>query len=101
MGRLLQEFVLHYADAPTDLQALVSSGQTTLATRLAHNLKSVAGSFGAARLAACSAALEAQQDALAADAKVAAASEVLLHEFATAHQAFMRALAAYQQRTSH
>ena len=101
LGRLLQEFVLHYADAPTDLQALVISGQTTLATRLAHNLKSVAGSFGAARLAACSAALEAQQDALAADANVAAASENLLHEFAAAHQAFMRALAAYQQRTSH
>ena len=106
LARLLAEFQVHYADSPAALRMLLADGRRTEAARLAHNLKSVAGSFGAVRLAGISARIETRLDA-EADADTAAGAEAAgdadaamsgptwvtsaLADFGAAHTAFLRA----------
>jgi PAS domain S-box-containing protein len=94
LARLLAEFEHHYADSPVALRTLLAEGRHTEATRLAHNLKSVSGSFGAGRLAHASARLEARLDAgsEAAQSGDWTADDADLAAFGTAHAAFVHAL---------
>lgn len=58
LANLLNEFFKHYQSAGTDLKLLISQNKFEKAERLAHNIKGVAGSFGATPLAVSARALE-------------------------------------------
>ena len=60
LTRLLVEFERLYADADQQLLALIRANDGVLAERLAHNIKGVAGSFGAHQLLACAQHIEQQ-----------------------------------------
>ena len=57
--RLLRTFVECHAEDSAKLDRLIEQGETEAAAQLAHSMKSVAGTLGAASLAAAAAALEA------------------------------------------
>ena len=60
LNRLLAEFERLYADADQQLLALIRANDGVLAERLAHNIKGVAGSFGARQLMTCAQHIEQQ-----------------------------------------
>ena len=60
LNRLLVEFERLYADADQQLLALTRANDGVSAERLAHNIKGVAGSFGARQLMACAQHIEQQ-----------------------------------------
>ena len=81
------------ADSPQRLRQALADQDAELSHRLAHTLKSTAGTMGANRLQAAALCIE---QTLRAGGEV---SEALLVELETAHAAAMADLAAYESRS--
>lgn len=58
LTKLLSEFIKHYSTVDSDISKLIDNGEWISAERMAHNIKGVAGNFGAEPLRSCAALLE-------------------------------------------
>ena len=78
--RSLHDFRRHFADSARQLHESLRSGQWPTARRLAHSLKSVAGSLGAGRLAEAARRLESMLASGTSDQAALAETEAALGE---------------------